>query len=177
VRTTNNLLFELARSIENGNPENQDSYLTVGDDVQAVVSLRSVCDVPFLLSASAVNRSSFNANADINVNAASGAVSTTIATIGKGLWEFDCFGSMNSNYVDTSATFEQRIHLVWASGIIVLIGFKASGAAAAPVAQSGSRRLTVLVPVSNAILVKVGNNNAAGQNCNSFFSIFANRLL
>jgi hypothetical protein len=175
--TTNNLLFELARSINSGNPQPDDSDLVVGRDVSPTITLRSACDVPQIITIGNVQQSSFNVNADLEVNGGSGAISTTVANVGKGLWEFDCFGSMNSNYVDTSTTFEQRVHLVWAGGIIVLMGFKASGALAAPVGQSGTRRLTVLIPTTPCIVVKVANNNAAGQACNSFFSIFATRLL
>lgn len=175
--TINNLLFELARSINNGSPEPDDSSIQVPDQISGIVSLRGVADQPQQTTSSTLNVSSFGVSSNMLVNSASGAISATIATIGKGLWEFNAYGSYSSNFQDVTNTFDHRIHLVWNSGIILLIGFKSSGATAAPVAQTGSRVLTLLIPVDGAILVQVANNNAAGQISNSVTSIFANRLL
>jgi len=176
VIVTNNLLFETARCIDNGRPESDDSDLIIPNNMSATIELRSVCDEPTIFDVNNPSRNSIHLNTFILVNGGGGAVTTQLATIAKGYWEFDLVGSFTSNYQDVAGSFEHRIELRYGGIVMPMIGFKAGGAAAAPVAQTMSRRLRLLIP-KTATIFRVGNNNGVGELANSTYSMWIQRLL
>jgi hypothetical protein len=175
VKTVSNFLFDLARSITQGQPDPEDSVIDVAAGIVPSMELMAALDAPVVTSQTAPQNGSFHTSVFLTVNAASGALGSLQATLAKGLWRFDIQGSINSNYTNASL-FAHDIQLRYPNGTIYLAGFNVGGAAAAPNSQTVSRSLTILIPVQSELWTEA-TNNAAGQNANSAWDILCTKLL
>jgi len=177
LRTTSNLLLELARSLENGFPESQDSEMDFPAEVQPITELRRPMDVNPVTTATTVQNGSFGVSATALVNNGGGAITSTVATVGKGYWEFDVTGSYTSNYQDVNGGAESRLTLNINGNTSFLLAFRAGGSAANPQAQCMNRKVRILLPQTSTVIQVQANNNGAGELQNVVFHLYAHKLL
>jgi len=177
MKTTSPLLSHLSRSIPNAFPEPNDTEIDIDPEVVNSLTIPFAFDTTNVPSNNAPQNSSWHISNTSNVNAASGELLTLLATLTKGLWEFNILGSMSSNYT-TLNFFEHYCYLLSPAGhVIPLLGFQCGGSAANPAVQTSHRTIRLLLPADNFTVRMQARNNAAGQNCNSAWGIQANRLL
>jgi hypothetical protein len=178
MKFQSNIFYDLARCLGLTTPDSSGTLINVPPELISVITVREPLIAANSQPSATIQRASFNNSAVLDVNAGGGGIGANVNTLGKGLWEINIMGSSTANYVGTSL-FEQYIALSDPTGGMTayLLGFKACGVAATPIAQWGTRTVVVLLDIDGYLIVESAVNNAAGQRMTSGFQWFANKLL
>jgi hypothetical protein len=174
VITVSNILFDLARSLENGVPQPGDTDIDLASTIVPIIKIPAPMDGPSTLNTTPL-RSSVVAGTFISVVAGVGAGTVTLLMLTKGLWRFNLEMSLATNYALFGA--QCTLALVYPVGQATLLGMTVGGAAAAPVVQNAQKTVEVLIPKNGVTLVSVASNNAAGQSMTGYAGVLASKLL
>jgi hypothetical protein len=176
---TSNFLFDLGRVLGLVGVQPNDNQIEIPARIQAVtrfIGPLEDCRTPGNGPISTFNLPGIL----IGVNAGSGAINQSLLTMTKGIWRFSIQGSCGSDYGQAAvAEFDALLTLEYpVSGtFITLMGFIATGAAAAPQVQASVRELEISIPVDGAIIRRKATQNAAGQHLNAAFALLVTKIL
>lgn len=174
MKTTNNLLLDLARCLDQGIPDMDDSVLDVLNNISPIVEFPRPLDALNVSASADVHSETWHTSGfHSQVNGA--GTNQQLGFCSKGLWRFDVILAMSSNY-QVASLYPMSIQLIQSSGTVYLAGLVPSGAAAAPVSDNVNRSLLLLLP-RNSELRAVSAGNAVGQILQASFDITCSRLL
>lgn len=175
MKIVSNLMFSLGRVIGLTEPDQGGNNVLIPSVFSPTLELRHPLDAPNITGSADVQENTCHTSTFLTVNGASGAQSASLMTLSKGLWEFNVWGSCNSDF-KSAVLFKHWIELIFGGGTVYLMGFNSAGAAAAPTAQCGGRVVRLLIPVQFIIRAQA-SNNGAGENMNSAWDILATKLI
>lgn len=176
--TTQNILFELSRSLANALPEANDNSIDIPSQIIPIITLIAPIDAPVLFANTTPQRSSWFNGVGVTSIGPGVAVSQLIATLTKGLWRFDTQMVSSTNFLGTAAALPGQINLVYPNtGLVILHAAGASGSAGSPVQTTSQRITDILIPVDGVTMRMENAATLAGQTFSGFASIIATKLL
>jgi hypothetical protein len=174
--TNKNALFDLARCLENGYPDANDSVLDIARTVLPTIDLQAPLQAPVPTLNITEQANSIHSAAQFSVIAASGAVFTQLTALKKGLWRFYCNMTLATNYTVGAAAFSINLGN-YGNGNVILGAMVPGGAVAAPIAQTSNFVIECLIPTDGVTINVVMTNNAAGQSAIGQAGVTAIHLL
>lgn len=151
MRSTSNILSELARGIGLSNPEGDMTDLQIPATFQPFLEPVAPLDAAIPTVSTDVQRGSWGISFSLIQPASTAAVVIDIATLGRGLWDIDVAMQLSGNFISTVAIADGTVRLSFPNGsALQIIGLDSSTLAVAFL----RRRIRVLI-ANDGTLVQV----------------------
>jgi hypothetical protein len=174
VRTVDNIMMELARSLSQGHPESEDSVIVVPNNIIGTFFPIKPMEVVVPQATTQSRGSTWNQIGFLRT--ATGGSSVDLLSLSRGLWMIQSSISASFNYQEGSAGASVAIEAQPNGTTIPLASLTAGGTATQLCAVQSTRTIFLLLPVGAPIRI-VFTTNIAAQTMVGQCDIIANAML